>query len=110
MQTCIPAPLDTAVLTGALVCRFALEDRDDDADELRKQLARLFSAAKIGLGAHDTDTPGALAHAHDLGTLCSALIGRLALDGRMALAAQVAVLLPWIDTDDDPGVQPEESR
>jgi len=117
MQTGSPDPLDTAslalehdtaTLCAALVCRLALDERTDDADQITSQLSRLFSAAKIGLGAQDTDTPGALAHAHDTTTLASALVGRLALDGRVDVATKVALLLRSINIDpqDDHTVDP----
>lgn len=117
MQTGSPDPTDTAtlalehdtaILGAALVCRLDVEGRRDDADQLRKQISGLFSAARIGLGGYDTDTPGALAHAHDTATLAGALVGRLALDGRVALVTKLALLLRSIDIDthDDPTGDP----
>jgi hypothetical protein len=88
---------DTAILCAALICRVALDDRTDDADQITSQLSSLFSAANIGLGAQDTDTPGALAQAHDTATLADALVGRLALDGRVDVANKVALLLRSIN-------------
>jgi hypothetical protein len=117
MQTGSPDPIDTAslalehdtpILAAALVCRLALDDRTDDADQITRQLSSLFSGAQIGLGALDTDTPGALAHAHDTATLASALVGRVALDGKVDVATKLALLLRSIniDTQDDHTVDP----